>query len=66
MAQPLSHNGLSFNLQVAAGVTGHILVSTNLVNWTTLTNFTGSNTSLNIVDPTATNFSRRFYRAVTP
>jgi hypothetical protein len=34
---------------------GHIQVSINLINWTTLTNFTGNNTTLNFRDPAATN-----------
>jgi len=29
-------------------------------------NFVGTNTTLNFRDPTATNSSRRFYRAVVP
>jgi YD repeat-containing protein len=66
VAKPLTAGGLSFSLQVGSNVTGHILVSTNLLTWSTLTNFTGTNTPLNFVDPAATNFNRRFYRAVTP
>jgi YD repeat-containing protein len=65
VAYPLTAGGLSFSLSVVSNVTGHIQVSTNLLNWTTLTNFSGSNT-LNLFDPTATNFNRRFYRAVIP
>jgi hypothetical protein len=32
----------------------------------TLTNFTGTNSTLHFRDPAATNSSRRFYRAVVP
>ena len=66
VANPLSSGGLSFSLQVASGVTGHVLVSSNLTSWDTLTSFTGTGSPLNFLDPSATNFSRRFYRAVTP
>jgi hypothetical protein len=64
--QPMKPNGLGFSLQLSRGLNGHIQVSSNLMNWTTLTNFTGNNTTLNFRDPAATNSSRRFYRAVIP
>jgi hypothetical protein len=65
-SQPLKTNGLIFNLQLSAGLNGHIQVSSNLMSWTTLTNFIGTNSTLIFRDPAATNFSRRFYRAVIP
>jgi uncharacterized repeat protein (TIGR03803 family) len=65
-AQPLTATGLNFSLQISPGLNGHIQASTNLANWITLTNFVGSNTTLNFRDPAATNSSRRFYRAVIP
>ena len=65
-AKPLATNGLSFNLQLSANLSGHIQVSTNLTSWTTLTNFTGTNATLQFLDPAATNGNRRFYRAVIP
>ena len=64
--QPMASNGLKLNLRVPRGLNGRIEVSTNLVNWTTLTNFIGTNTTLNFRDPAATNFKSRFYRAVVP
>ena len=64
--QPLGVNGLNFILQVSTNVNGHIQVSTNLLNWVTLTNFTGSNATLNFRDAAATNYADRFYRAVIP
>ena len=36
---PLKTNGLVFSLQLSAGLSGHIQVSSNLISWTTLTNF---------------------------
>jgi hypothetical protein len=66
LAQPLTDNGLGFNLQISPGLNGHIQTSTNLLTWTTLTNFVGTNSTLNFSDPEATNFNYRFYRAVMP
>jgi hypothetical protein len=63
---PLKTDGLVFSLQLSTGLNGRIQVSTNLTSWATLTNFVGTNTTLTFQDPTATNFSRRFYRAVIP
>jgi uncharacterized repeat protein (TIGR03803 family) len=65
-ALPMKTNGLVFSLQLSKGLNGHIQVSSNLTSWVTLTNFVGTNTTLNFRDPAATNSSRRFYRAVVP
>lgn len=65
-ALPMKTNGLVFSLQLSKGLNGQIQVSTNLINWSTLTNFVGTNTTLNFRDSAATNSSRRFYRAVIP
>ena len=65
-AVPLKTNGLAFILDVSIGLNGRIEVSTNLLNWTTLTNFVGSNSIIMFRDPGATNSTRRFYRAVIP
>jgi hypothetical protein len=62
---PLAGNGFDFTLQLSTGLNGHIQVSTNLLNWTTLTNFAGTNATDSFRDPAATNGSR-FYRAVVP
>jgi len=59
-------NGFNFTLQGSSSQNGRIQVSTNLNNWETLTNFTGTNAPLNFRDPAATNASQRFYRAVSP
>jgi len=63
---PLTASGLNLNLQISPGLNGHVQVSTNLLNWTTLTNFVGTNTSLTVHDASATNAVGRFYRAVIP
>ncbi|HEV2696125.1 MAG TPA: Ig-like domain-containing protein [Verrucomicrobiae bacterium] len=65
-ASPLLSNGLNFNLLVSTGLAGHIEYSTNLLNWSTLTNFTGSNGVIKFRDAAATNFYQRFYRAAIP
>ena len=62
---PLASNGLSFKLESSGGINGTIQVSSNLVNWTVLTNFGGTNETLNFRDSAASNFQQRFYRAVT-
>jgi len=62
----LTRNGFTFNLPPTGGLNGFIQVSTNLANWTTLTNFTATNLTLTFQDPAATNGTRRFYRAVIP
>jgi hypothetical protein len=41
-----------------------VQTSTNLVDWTALTNWVLTNGSLLITDPTATNISKKFYRVV--
>ena len=66
LTQPLTSTGLNFTLLISSNLYGHIQVSTNLTSWATLTNFVGTNTTLNIRDPAATNSSGRFYRAVVP
>ena len=63
---PLNTNGLVFSLQLSTGLNGHILVSTNLTTWATLTNFVGTNSTITVRDPGATNSPHRFYRAVIP
>jgi len=65
-AQPLASNGLNFSLQTSPGLNGLIQVSSDLISWATLTNFVGTNATINFVDPAATNYNRRFYRAVVP
>jgi hypothetical protein len=48
------------------GISWEIETSTNLADWSFLTNVTVSNSVLQITDPAATNYSSRFYRAVLP
>ena len=62
----MTGNGLSFDLQISPGLSGHVEASTNLVSWVTLTNFVGTNATLDFRDAAATNHDQRFYRAVVP
>jgi hypothetical protein len=66
LTPPLTSTGLNFSLQISPGLNGHVQVSTNLATWSALTNFVGTNTTLNFRDPAATNSNQRFYRAVIP
>jgi len=64
--QPLTSTGLDLSLQLSPNLNGLIQVSTNFLTWATLTNFVGTNTTLNFLDTAATNYSQRFYRALIP
>ncbi len=62
-------NGFNFSVLVSTNLYGHIQYTTNLAvsnAWNTLTNFAGTNGTLNFRDPAATNNPGRFYRAVIP
>jgi hypothetical protein len=65
-ARPLTNNGLGLSLNVSTGLACRIEVSTNLVNWTTMTNFFTTNTTMQFRDSAATNYDRRFYRGTAP
>ena len=55
-----------FNVNGVAGQNYEIRASTNLLDWLALTNLIATNNSFQIIDSTATNYPRRFYRAVQP
>lgn len=59
-------NGLDLVLQATAGLEYRIDVSSDLINWTAITNFISTNATTCVCDPTANNCTRRFYRAVAP
>jgi hypothetical protein len=65
MSPSQNGHGFNINLELTPGLSGRIEVSTNLIDWDVLTNFTETNGALNIVDPNAT-APQRFYRAVVP
>ena len=41
-------------------------VSSDLVNWTTLTNYTSTDLTVQILDPSAATSNHKFYRAIAP
>jgi len=59
-------NGFSLTLQSLSNQNGRVQASTNLTSWETLTNFSGTNTPFNFIDPTAIQTSHKYYRAVSP
>jgi Astacin (Peptidase family M12A)/Right handed beta helix region len=63
-------NGFVFNLTFTTNFSYHIQATTNLstnpIPWIDLTNFTADSSSFTFTDHTATNFSVRFYRVVSP
>src|SRR5207247_2302594 len=64
-AQVLSNNGFGFQFSGVPGRTNYAIeVSTNLVNWTTLTNIQSTNLVIQFNVPVDTNFKQRFFRAV--
>jgi Bacterial Ig domain len=65
-AHLVASNGLQLSLEVSRGISGRLEVSTNLKDWTTLTSFVSTNTTMQFRDPAATNYTRRFYRVMVP
>ena len=55
-----------FNIVGSAGQVVRIEAGTNLVNWTTLFTITNVTGVTPIVDPDASNYTRRYYRGATP
>ena len=49
-----------------AGLSYTLQASTNLVDWIPIQTYISTNSTMTVVDPTATNYNYRFYRAVTP
>ena len=59
-------NGMMMNLDGPLGFNYLIQTSTNLTSWQPWTNFTTTSQPFSFKDWAATNYSRRFYRAVMP
>ena len=59
-------NVLFLSLQIPPNLNGHIEISTNLIDWQPLTNFTGLETNVTFQNPVPTHLCHCFYRAVVP
>jgi hypothetical protein len=65
-AHPLNSNGLDLALSSVPGLQYRVDASGDLLNWTALTSFISTNAVMYFRDTSATNYSKRFYRAVVP
>ncbi|MEW6304051.1 MAG: immunoglobulin domain-containing protein [Verrucomicrobiota bacterium] len=65
-AEEIRTSGFPVSLLLEVGRSYRVQVSTNLVRWTDLTNFTSSGAAFEFVDSSATNRTRSFYRVVSP
>jgi len=54
----------SFSISAVSNLSYRIDASLDLVNWAPLTNLPNPSGNFQLVDPAATNYLRRFYRAV--
>jgi len=54
-----------FNIRGPMGLTYEVITSTNFQNWLSLTSVVSTSTQFQFLDLSATNFSQRFYRALT-
>ncbi len=64
--QPFDGEGFNLVLMAPPGLDYRIDASSDLVTWTMLTNFFSTNAATYLIDPEATNYHQRFYRAVAP
>ncbi len=60
------NDGAQFQISVNAGNSYRLQVSTNLLDWITLTSFIPFSNSFNFYDTQATNLPMRFYRVISP
>ncbi len=61
---PLTASGLDLSLEGLPGFSYRVEAATNVIDWLPLTNLVSTNSMMYFRDPAATNFNRRFYRAV--
>jgi len=68
LSQPawLAGGAFGFNVSGAAGQSYQIVASTNLLDWSLVTNLVATNNQFEFVDPSAGNYSQRFYRVNLP
>ena len=62
----ITNSGFDLEVNVSKGMNCRLEVSTNLLHWSTLTNFVSTNTTMQFGDAAATNNNQRFYRGVVP
>ena len=60
----LPGNNVSLSFNAISNLAFRLEASTNLLAWETLTNYANPAGPVEYVDPCATNFPQRFYRAV--
>jgi hypothetical protein len=60
----LPNGSVRFSLSATPNLNYGIDASTNLVDWTALTNIANPSGTIQFIDLNATNFSQRFYRVV--
>ena len=65
-AKSSSSGGVDVTLNGVSGLNYRLDVSTNLVNWSPLTNFVSTNSAMMIPDVSWTNSPQRFFRGVLP
>ena len=58
--------GLELVLFSLPGLEYRVEASSDLANWGAVTNCVSTNATMRFLDSSATNYSRRFYRAVVP
>jgi hypothetical protein len=58
--------GFGLNASVEPGLSYRVQASTDLVTWTTISQFTSGSTQTRIVDTQASGYPMRFYRVVSP
>jgi uncharacterized repeat protein (TIGR01451 family) len=64
VAAGMTTNGFKFQLSAPAGQTYIISVTTNLRDWTPVYTNVALSDTVDLIDPGATNYSKRFYRAM--
>lgn len=64
--QPINSNGFDLVLYSVPGLNYDIETSTNLVDWTVITNFVSTNSPFYLNLPITTTVKQQFYRAVLP
>jgi hypothetical protein len=62
---PGAGGSFQFNIRGPTGLTYDVIASTNFQNWLSITSLVSTSTQFQFLDLATTNFSQRFYRALT-